>query len=189
MRWGAPPVLFKSITSVSNGAPAVVVAANHGLPDGWRVAFVSLKGMTQLNATNDPPKAKEHYSITVIDTNSFEVNGLNTADYKAHTAGSGYVRTNTPVSLAGYVARMKIKDKVGGVTLASTEVEDAPANIITAVVDDSGKTITITINASDTAALTWSKGVYDLEMVSSDVVPVVTELLSGSVSVSKEITA
>lgn len=42
--------------------------------------------------------------------------------------------------------------------------------------------------ATDTAAYTWRKGVYDLEMVSADATPVVTLLDSGAVAVEQEVT-
>lgn len=55
------------------------------------------------------------------------------------------------------------------------------------VVDNTTKVITLNISATDTAAITWKKGVYDLELVSSG--GVVTVLLSGKVSVELEVTA
>ena len=56
------------------------------------------------------------------------------------------------------------------------------------VVDDTAKTITITIAASVTAAYTFTTGVYDLELVSPAATPVVTKLLSGNVIVQGEAT-
>ena len=53
----------------------------------------------------------------------------------------------------------------------------------------SAGTITMTISAADTAAITWSKGVYDLELVNAGVSPTyVKNLVQGSVSVLKEVT-
>lgn len=186
LRWEVPPVVFKPITSISNSAPATIVATSHGLPSGWRVAFVSLKGMTNLNAESDPPKTKDYHKVTVTDGDTVTIDGLNTTDYKTHTASTGYLRFNTPVDMTGYTARMKIKDKVGGTVLASTEAGDSPKNILTAAIDNSTKTITLSISATNTAALTWTKGTYDIEMVSNG--GVVTELLAGNVTVSKEVT-
>jgi hypothetical protein len=53
-------------------------------------------------------------------------------------------------------------------------------------IDDTAKTVTITITAVVTAAYTFSSGVYDLEMVSG--AGVVTQLLSGNVTVLDEVT-
>jgi hypothetical protein len=54
--------------------------------------------------------------------------------------------------------------------------------------DNTYKTITVTITASVTAALAFRKGVYDLEMVSGDATPVVTALAAGKILVSEEVT-
>lgn len=185
LRWEAPPIVYKPITGIANTAPARITAAAHGVPDGWRVAVVSVKGMTQINAANTPPKDSDYRQATVVDTNTVELNTVNAADYKAYASG-GYLMFNTPVDLAGFTARMTIKDKVGGTVLASTEVAHAPKNIITVTVNNTTKKITIDISAAATAALTWTKGVYDLEMVSGS--GVVTALIAGAVSVSKEVT-
>ena len=98
----------------------------------------------------------------------------------------GILQFNTPVDLTGYVARMKIKDKVGGTVLASTEAGDTPLDILSIALDTAKSTITLTISATATAALIWTKGVYELEMVSST--GVVTAILSGKVTVAKEVT-
>ncbi len=57
-------------------------------------------------------------------------------------------------------------------------------------IDNTAKTITLTVSAADTALMDWKRGVFDLELVSADVVPVVTSLLGGicSVAVGKEVT-
>jgi hypothetical protein len=47
-------------------------------------------------------------------------------------------------------------------------------------------TIDIVISATDTAAITWATGVYDLELVSSG--GEVTRLIEGKIKVSKEVT-
>ena len=44
----------------------------------------------------------------------------------------------------------------------------------------------LTIKQGSTAAFTWTKGVYDLEMVSA--AGVVTDLLYGKVAVEQEVT-
>jgi hypothetical protein len=50
--------------------------------------------------------------------------------------------------------------------------------------DDTAKTITITISATVTAAFTFLTGVYELEITISGVV---TQLLRGSVTVVEEV--
>jgi len=92
----------------------------------------------------------------------------------------GFVQFYTPQSLAGYTARMDIKDKVGGTVWASSEVADAPNNIIEIAVSDATKTVVLTIPATATAALTAKKGVADLEMVSSGGVVTKLKLTQGA---------
>lgn len=187
VRWETTPIVYKPITAITQAAPALITAASHGLKNGWRVAVVSVKGMTQINAKNDPPKDKDYHAVTIPvadGTNKIELNEINSALFKAYTSG-GYLQYNTPHSLASYTARMSIKDKVGGTELLRLDTTlVAPQPRI--ALDDTEHTITLTISAADTAALAWTKGVYDLELVSA--AGVVTAILSGTITVSKEVT-
>ena len=180
LRWETGPVVYKAITAITQAAPARITCPSHGLTTGWRVAVVSVKGMTQINASSTPPKAKDYTKATVVDSNTIELNAVNAADYKAYTSG-GYVQYNTPVDMTGYTARMAIKDKIGGTVLLSLTTVNSRI-----VLDNTAKTIRLTISATDTAAITWTKGVYDLEMVSAG--GEVTRLLSGAVTVQREVT-
>lgn len=90
--------------------------------------------------------------------------------------------TGAVVDLTGYTARMQIRETVG-----STEIllELTTQNNRIAIVPLQGK-VTLTIDASTTSQISWTKGVYDLELVSSN--GTVTRLLRGNVSISKEVT-
>lgn len=180
LRWEQPTLVYKAITAISQAGAPVVSSTSHGMPDGWRAACVSVKGMTEINAENWPLKDKDFKKATVPTANSVEFNEINAADYKAYTSG-GYLVYRAPVDLAGFTARMTIKDKKGGTTLESLTTVGGEI-----VLNNTDKTITLTLSATDTAAYTWTKGVYDLELVSSG--GVVTELLSGSVKINKEVT-
>lgn len=186
LRWETEPVVYKAITAIQQTAPVRMTVPGQGAPDGWRAAITSVKGMVEINAA-DPAKLRDSdfHTVTVIDANTIEFNDINAASFKGYISG-GYLQYNTPVDLTGFVARMEIKDKVGGTLLASADVADAPLNILDIAIDNAKKTITLTISATDTAALTWKKGVYDLEMQSAT--GVVTALITGTVSVTKEVT-
>lgn len=187
LRWETSPIVYKAISAISlaSGAPRLTVTG-HGLPDGWRCAVQRVLGMTPINAKSSPPKDKDYNKVTVIDPNTIELNEVSPVDdagveWPAYTSG-GFIRYSTPASLAGFTARMSIKDKVGGTLLFSLTTENSRIAL-----DNTGKTITLTIDAADTEAITaWTKGVYDLEMVSGS--GVVTLVMSGKVTVSKEIT-
>lgn len=180
LRWEAPPIVYKAISTINNSAPARITVPSHNIPPGWRVAVVSVKGMTQINAENTPPECGDYHEATIVDTNTVELNDVNAADFGAYTSG-GYLQFNTPVDLAGFTARMTIRNRVGGTELLSLTTENGRISI-----DNATKKVTLTIPATDTASITWVKGVYDLEMVSGG--GVVTAILSGDIAVSKEVT-
>jgi uncharacterized protein YqkB len=179
LRWGADPIAYKTITAITNAAPVSITCTGHGIPQGWMVAVQSVKGMTQINSEYDPPRCNDYHQATVVDANTITFNDVNSLDYKAYTSG-GVLRFSTPVDLTGYTARMKIKDAVGGNTIVSLTTENDGI-----VLNNTTKTITIEIDAVTTASMTIQRGVYDLEMVSGDVV---TALVTGKVLVLDEVT-
>jgi len=185
VRWGVLPYIHKAITAITQAAPARITAAGHGLVDQWPVAIVGVNGMRQINACNNPPKDWEFRPATRVDSDTITLNNLSSAAFLPYTSG-GFVMYYTPQDLAGYTARMKIKDRVGGTVLASTEAGDAPKNTITVTLDNSAKTITVQIADSDTTGFTWSTGVFDLELESNT--GITTRLLSGTVDVETEVT-
>ena len=188
LRYGEQEYVYSPIASISASAPAVIVTtAAHGVPDGWPVTVVSALGSTQINAANSPPKEADYRKATVLTSTSLELNEVNSSAYTAHTPGTGYVQYRKPVDLAGYVGRMKIKDKVGGVLLASTEAGDALLNTLVVSVDNANKAITILMSSANTAELEWTKGVYELELVGAAPDYVTDAPLAGKITVSKEI--
>ena len=156
-----PPYIFKPISGITNGAPAMVHVPGHGLVDGQFVAVVSVKGMTQINAKNNPCRSSDYVKVTVIDDDHVSLNGVNTSEFRAYTGG-GYLQFYTPLDMTGCEARRTIKDKIGGTML----LELTTANGRMAI-DNVNHTITETISAEDTAAITWKKGVTDLELETS----------------------
>lgn len=191
IRWETEPIVYKPITAISlaNGAPRLTVTG-HDTPNGWRGAVTRVKGMTQINAKNSPPRDSDYVPALVINENTIELNSVapydaNGTEWPEYISG-GFWQYNTPVDLAGYTARMKIKDKVGGTVLASTEAGDSPLNVLDIAIDNTAKTITLTIEATANDDFTWTKGVYDLEMVSAG--GVVSTIIAGKVTVVKEVT-
>ena len=184
IRWeDRESVVYKPITELTAAAPAVVTATGHGVPDGWDVTIVSVKGMTQINAANSPPKDKDYVRATKLSDNTLELNTVNSAGYSTYTSG-GYVQYYEPHDLTSVTARVQIKDKVGGTVLLTSEGV-TPTPTITATVNDTDMTITLEIDAADTADITWKKGVYDVEAEDTGVV---YALMYGAVSVSDEVT-
>lgn len=179
VRWETLPFIYKTITNITQGAPCRITATAHGVPSGWRVGVAGAKGMTDINASV-PPLDSELHVATVIDANTLELNELSTADFAPYTSG-GSLFYYYPANLTGYIARMQIKDKVGGTELMLLNTSNTRL-----VIDDVNSTISIEIAAVDTAAITWKRGVYDLEVESP--VGVVTMLLTGKIRVVDEVT-
>jgi len=179
IRWETSPFIYKAITAIQQSAPVRLTVVGHGLKTGWRAAVINVKGMRQINAQNDPPRDSEFMPVTFVDVDTVTFNKISSADYSAYTSG-GYLQFYTPVDMASYTARMTIKDRVGGTILLALV---SPTDV---TIDNVEHTITVEITAVASAALTFTKGVYDLEMVSPT--GVVTAIFSGNVVVTKEVT-
>ena len=93
-----------------------------------------------------------------------------------------YKESGVAINLTGYTARMQVRATLES---ASTLVELTTANSRIALGGAAG-TITLTISATDTAALTAGRGVYDLELVSGS--GIVTRLLQGVCTISRNVT-
>ena len=186
LRWETEPIVRKAITGVSftSGAPRIT-AVGHGAPDGWYCTLYGIKGPKQLNAANNPPRREDYHAAWVLSADEVELNEINPYDeqgneWPAYVSG-GFLQYNTPMDLTGYTARLAVKDKIGGTVLLSLTTEN---NGI--VIDNAKKTITLTVEATATDDFTWTRGVYDLELISP--AGVVTALITGRVSVTKEVT-
>lgn len=179
LRWESAPIEYEPITAIAATAPVSLTVPGHGVPDGWRIAIVSVKGMTEINASQ-PPKAKDYQQATVVSTDTIEINKINASGYAAYTSG-GFIQYNSPVPLDGYTARMAIKDKMRGNEYYRLTTENGDITI-----DVTGYKIELSISAEVTAGFTFLSGVYDLEMVSPD--GVVSQLIYGEVTVAPEVT-
>lgn len=101
--------------------------------------------------------------------------------------GATYAQTFTwtddagdPVNLTGYTARMKIKTAKGATANIASLTDAAGITL-----GGAAGTIAVTLTATVTAAYTFKRAVYDLELVNGDTV---TRLLEGDVILSKEVT-
>lgn len=179
LRWETQPKLWKPITAITQSAPCRVTSEAHGLTNGWRGAIVSVKGMTQINASSNPPKDSDYYTFTVVNADTLEINDLNSTDFSAYASG-GYILVNTPVELTGFTANMEIRDKSTGTLIIAL---DETSGI---TINNTNKTIVISLTAAQTDVITNTKGIYDLEMTSAD--GKVTKILSGKVKFEAQVT-
>lgn len=181
VRWESREVSFAVISAATKAAPPALTATSHGMPGGWRGAITNMRGMTELNAEDDPPSAADYYEFEVVDANTVKPKGIDGTGFGTYTGG-GVIRYNTPVDLTGYTARMHVRQSL---TAETTLIELTTENDRIAI-DASNKTITLTIAADDTAELGFTSGKYSLELVSST--GEVTQILFGSVTLVKEVT-
>jgi hypothetical protein len=87
------------------------------------------------------------------------------------------------IDLTGATARMHVR---AAITDTATLLELTEANGRALVTDAVGGEITLLVSAADTALLTFTTGVYDLEIEYSD--GTVDRVLYGKVTLSKEVT-
>lgn len=80
-----------SITAATAASPVSITSAAHGLSTGDKVHISGAAGMTDLN--------DKEYEITVVDVDTFTLDGIDGSDYDAYT-GSGTWRKFNEVQTA-----------------------------------------------------------------------------------------
>lgn len=179
-RWESQTKVYVPITAISKSAPCVITTqAATDLPVGWRFRVVGAGGMREINTTSEDA----YYIATDINPAKTQVtiNQVNSSSYTAYTSG-GVLEYNDWVNLAPYSARMQIRETVDSVTTIY-EATSAAGQI---VLDNTYKTITITIPASVTQAFTFETAVYSVELFT--VAGEVTPFIEGKLVLVKEVT-
>lgn len=175
LRWeSSSKKVYKPILGITKAAPTIVTSTLHGVPNGWRIRITNVGGMTEINSP------EEYIKATKLDSNSIELNSINSVGFKDFTSG-GIIEYNEPIDLAGYSARLQIREKQDSTTIIK-ELTTENGGILLDTVDYG---IVINISAADTAALSFNSAVYSLEMVKGSVVTVIA---TGSLTLIKEIT-
>jgi hypothetical protein len=82
------------------------------------------------------------------------------------------------ISLSGYTVAMSIKTAYGGTSIVTPTIT---------ITDAATGEITVTISATNTAAITADYGVYDIELTHTSTGTVV-RLMQGAVIIDKEVT-
>lgn len=173
-RWESYIKVYKPITNITKTAPVVITAVGHGLPVGWRTKITNVSGMKEINSTDD------YVIVTDTTVDTVTINSINATGYSTYTSG-GVLEYNEPKSLAGCTARMQIRSKV---TSTDVILELTTENGMIQI-NDTNKTITITIPAATTETLNFKSAVYSLEIVSGSIV---TPFIYGTITLDTEIT-
>lgn len=175
INWYGGGKAVREIDSVVSGCPTRMTISAHGLPAGadTPIYIQGVKGARSLNT-----KGKEVLA-TYVDSNVFDVD-IDTLG-ETYTTGTGCVHYFVPKALAGWTARMDIRDSLDDTTTLVSLV--SPGDI---VIDTVTAEIQMLIDAATTAALDFDEGVYDLEL--EDGSGNVTRLIEGEVAFVKEVT-
>ncbi len=186
VRWEGREVVYKPITSISQAAPVEIACQNHNVPAGWRVAISAVKGMSQINAANVPPKDKDFHRATIVSANAIALNDVNAASFSAYKGG-GYIEYKAPVDLDGFTARMQIRPSLNSAELIDELTSDDARLPGTGIlIDNAAKTVSIKIASGETDAYTFTNAVYSLELISSD--GVVSRVIHGDVVCVNDVT-
>jgi hypothetical protein len=174
-RWESETKVYVPIQSIAKSAPCVITTStNHTLPVGWRFQ-VSGGGMKELYPTSDT------YQIaTATTTNTITINQVNSIPYTNYTS-NGVIAYNQPVDLSQYKARMQFRETVD----SDTVLYQATSDTGEIVLDNTFKTITITILGNVTSGFDFSTAVYSLELYNDNNV---LSFLVGNLSLVPEVT-
>jgi hypothetical protein len=175
-RWESETKVYVPISAIAKSAPCVITTTSpHTLPVGWRFK-VAGGGMKELYPTSDT-----YHIATSTASTSVTVNQVNSLAYTAYTSG-GVIEYNQPVDLANYSARMQIRETVDSPTVIY-EASSANGQI---VLNNTYKTITITILGNQTQTFNFSTAVYSVELFDS--ANNVLSFLVGNLTLVPEVT-
>lgn len=175
-RWETDTKVYVPIQAIANSAPCVITTTQtHNLPAGWRFKVVGAGGMKDINTIGD------NYHIATQTTNTtITINKVNSLQYSAYTSG-GVIEYNEPVPLSSYSARLQIRESVD----SSTYIYEATSQNGQILLDNTSKTITVTLLGNVTSEFNFSTAVYSLELYNgNNVIP----FLVGNLNLVKEIT-
>jgi hypothetical protein len=181
------------IAALIVAAPLRVTAPGHGIPDGWRAAIVNARGVGGINARHDPPGDADLRRVRRIDADTLEFPGVNGYGMSGrHAPGTGQIAFYPPLDLGEFSgARMEVKDAPGGRALAIFATPGALANDEELAgrleIDAAGSTIWLRLTATQTEALAFSTGFFDIELLDGDRVVAICPA-NSTLAVREEIT-
>ena len=175
-RWETQTKVYVPIQSISKAAPCVITTSqNHVMPNLWRFKVVGAGGMKEINTLGD-----NYHVATATTANTITLNQVNSLQYTQYTSG-GVVEYNDAVDLSTYSARMQIRETVD----SPTTIYEATSVAGQIILDNTYKTITITILGNVTSQFNFTTAVYSIELYNgNNVVP----FLVGNLTLVPEIT-
>lgn len=155
-------LVYRNITAMPSKAPVRLTVTGHGVPDNWAVRIERTRAPAELNTPEG-----EYWTPLVVDADTLEFDQLDMVGAKAFAAPSVLVYPR-PADLEGWKARMQIRDRIGGAVLLSFSSDPADQADGTIEVDVANSAFVIGLDAGQTAAISWSSGTYDLEVIRPD---------------------
>ena len=102
---------------------------------------------------------------------------------------------DNPIDLTGYQGRMQLRPSAGSdikyITLSSSLADDGTGLNFSGsdgLNPPTSGTIGIFISANSSSQLDFGEAIYDLELATGSVYPIVTRLLEGQIQLSKNVT-
>lgn len=165
IRISSQTMLYAPISSMAQAAPLEVTSTAHGILDGWQVALIGVKGMTELNAADSNDiKASEYHRCTVVDVDTITIDGISSESFKAYQSG-GHLAFRAPADLSGYASgRMDVKAKVGGDVLLTRNTANGGLFIDSAT---SSVFVRLAPTTMSVAGLVAKDYVFDIELVTA----------------------
>ncbi len=161
-RYAESELSYVSVSGMPSAAPVRLIALDHGIPDGWPVRIEGARHPVELNTPDGG-----YQVATVVDDSTIELNDLALDQFRAYTTG-GTIIFNKPFDLTGCSARMQIRDTVNGKVLLSLSSDPLAVRDGDIGIEPGLAGIVAKLSPETTAAITWGRGVYDLELVTPD---------------------
>jgi hypothetical protein len=153
------------LPAIPSSFPPILSAANNAYT-AWQQAI----------ASNQAAIAAAQASVA----NKIEINQTNSLNYTTYTSG-GVVEFNKPVPLTGLAARMQIRETVDSTTV----IHEATTQNNQIVLDNTNKTIQVTLLANVTQNFNFATAVYSLELYNgNNVIP----FINGNLTLVQEVT-
>lgn len=181
-RYSTTHFRYPPITGMPTRIPVRLTVPGHGIPDGWAFRVIDVRQPVELNS-----KPGQSYIADVIDSSTIEINKLTAGtDWRPFVA-SGAIAFKQPFDLTGCSARMQVRDRIDGTVLLTFNTDPTTSPDGTIEIDVALASIILRLSPQKTAAIEWSRGVYDLELITPEgnVYPVTAP---SKVTVSAEVT-
>jgi len=167
-RYADQELVYVPVSGMPSTAPVRLTIANHGIPDGWPIRVEGVRQPLELNSPDD-----SYYIASYVDQNTVELNTVRADEWRTYVPG-GVAIFNRPFDMTGCSARMQIRASIDSpvlLTLSSDPLTIPDGDITVSI---SLAALSVRLSPAVTTTITWTRGVYDLELITpgGDVYPI-----------------